>query len=57
MQRTYFGTPECGVFVKDRFPHKLKKLQRVSTMLPFENDSGIEEDNYKLWVCGSMNTN
>jgi len=26
MQRTYFGTPECGVFVKDRFPSKLKRL-------------------------------
>jgi 3'-phosphoadenosine 5'-phosphosulfate (PAPS) 3'-phosphatase len=19
MQRTYFGTPECGVFIKDKF--------------------------------------
>ena len=26
MQRTYFGTPECGVFVKDRFPNRLKRL-------------------------------
>eukprot|EP00349_Pseudokeronopsis_sp_Brazil_P000450 CAMPEP_0202962806 /NCGR_PEP_ID=MMETSP1396-20130829/6856_1 /ASSEMBLY_ACC=CAM_ASM_000872 /TAXON_ID= /ORGANISM="Pseudokeronopsis sp., Strain Brazil" /LENGTH=121 /DNA_ID=CAMNT_0049683583 /DNA_START=199 /DNA_END=564 /DNA_ORIENTATION=+ len=24
--RTYFGTPECGVFVKDKFPEKLKRL-------------------------------
>ena len=29
MQRTYFGTPECGVFVKDSFPSELKQLQRV----------------------------
>ena len=26
MQRTYFGTPECGVFVKDRFPARLRRL-------------------------------
>jgi fructose-1,6-bisphosphatase/inositol monophosphatase family enzyme len=21
LSRTYFGTPECGVFVKDKFPN------------------------------------
>jgi hypothetical protein len=26
MQRTYFGTPECGVFVKDHFPNTLRRL-------------------------------
>lgn len=57
MQRTYFGTPECGVFVKDRFPNKLKRLQRVSVMRPFDTDEGIKEENYKLWLCGSMNRN
>ena len=57
MQRTYFGTPECGVFVKDRFPSKLKRLQRVSVMRPFDSDEGIKEENYKLWLCGSMNRN
>jgi len=57
MQRTYFGTPECGVFVKDRFPNKLKKLQRVTSMLPFDSDESVDPDYYKLWVCGSMNTN
>jgi 3'-phosphoadenosine 5'-phosphosulfate (PAPS) 3'-phosphatase len=24
--RTYFGTPECGLFVKDKFPEKLRRL-------------------------------
>jgi len=24
--RTYFGTPECGIFIKDKFPEKLKRL-------------------------------
>lgn len=57
MQRTYFGTPECGVFVKDRFPNRLKRLQRISPMLPFDNEPNIIEDNYNLWVCGSMNLN
>lgn len=57
MQRTYFGTPECGVFVKDRFPHTLQRLQRVSTMTPFDNDSGVDPEDYKLWICGAMNNN
>ena len=57
MQRTYFGTPECGIFIKDRFPNKLKRLQRVSAMRPFHTDEGIKEENYKLWLCGSMNRN
>ena len=57
MQRTYFGTPECGVFVKDRFPSSLKRLQRVTTMQPFNSDEGVEDKDYKLWLCGSMNRN
>jgi 3'-phosphoadenosine 5'-phosphosulfate (PAPS) 3'-phosphatase len=57
MQRTYFGTPECGVFVKDRFPSRLKRLQRVTTMHPFNSDEGIDDKDYRLWVCGSMNRN
>ena len=24
--RTYFGTPECGIFIKDNFPDRLKRL-------------------------------
>ena len=24
--RTYFGTPECGIFIKDKFPERLKRL-------------------------------
>lgn len=57
MQRTYFGTPECGVFVKDRFMTKMKRLQRVTNMLPFDSDEGVNPEDYKLWVCGSMNLN
>ena len=55
--RTYFGTPECGIFVKDKFPEKLKRLQRVTTLFPFPTDDSITEKNYKLWLCGSHNEN
>lgn len=24
--RTFFGTPECGIFIKDKFPEKLKRV-------------------------------
>ena len=24
--RTYFGTPECGIFIKDKFPKQLMRL-------------------------------
>lgn len=26
-------------------------------MPPFENDEGVQGDDYKLWLCGSMNRN
>ena len=26
-------------------------------MLPFDSDEGVDEDDYKLWTCGSMNVN
>lgn len=26
-------------------------------MTPFQNDEGISSDDYKLWLCGSMNRN
>ena len=26
-------------------------------MRPFDTDEGIKEENYKLWLCGSMNRN
>ena len=57
MQRTYFGTPECGVFVKDYFPSKLKRLQRVSPMIPFHDDTNINDNDYGLWICGTMKRN
>ena len=57
MQRTYFGTPECGVFVKDYFPNTLRRLQRITTMQPFHSDEGIEPKDYRLFLCGSMNRN
>jgi hypothetical protein len=55
--RTYFGTPECGIFIKDKFPEKLKRLQRVTSLMPFPTEDAIEEDEYKVWICGSMNKN
>ena len=57
MSRTYFGTPECGVLVKDKYPHQLRGLRRIDYMQPFTSDSGVKEEDYKLWVCASMNTN
>lgn len=55
--RTYFGTPECGVFIKDKFPDKLKRLQRVTPLKPFPPDDAIEDDDFNVWVCGSLNKN
>lgn len=26
-------------------------------MLPFDSDEGIEDENMKIWLCGSMNRN
>lgn len=55
--RTYFGTPECGLFLKDKFPEKLRRLQRVTPLMPFPNEDTIENDSYNLWVCASLNRN
>lgn len=55
--RTYFGTPECGIFIKDKFPEKLRRLQRVTPLMPFPTDDAIEEEDYNMWVCGSFNKN
>ena len=55
--RTYFGTPECGIFIKDKFPQKLRRLQRVTSLVPFPTEDAIENQDYDLWVVGSMNKN
>lgn len=55
--RTYFGTPECGIFIKDKFPEKLRRLQRVTPLLPFPTDDAINDEDYKVWFCGSLNKN
>ncbi len=55
--RTYFGTPECGIFIKDKFPEKLKRLQRVTPLMPFPTDDSIPDEQYGMWVCGSYNEN
>ena len=26
-------------------------------MLPFDSDEGVKDENFKLWICGSMNRN
>jgi len=57
MQRTYFGTPECGVFIKDTFPTRLISNQKVIGMPPFHSEEGIDDKTYKLWLLGSMNNN
>ena len=57
MGRTYFGTPECGIFIKDKFLDKLKRLERVTPLLPFPSDEAISDPNYSLWICGSHNKN
>ena len=55
--RTYFGTPECGIFVKDKFPMQLKRLQRVTPLMPFPTEDAIEKEDYNMWICASMNRN
>ena len=55
--RTYFGTPECGIFIKDKFPKQLRRLQRVTSLTPFPTEDCISTDNYDMWTVGSMNTN
>lgn len=55
--RTYFGTPECGMFIKDKFSDKLKRLERVTPLRPFDLDESTTNENYNMWVCGSHNTN
>lgn len=55
--RTYFGTPQCGIFIKDKFPEKLKRLQRVTPLMPFHTEDAIEDKDYNLWVLGSLNKN
>jgi len=55
--RTYFGTPECGVFIKDKFPDKIRQLRRVIPLEPFPQEQCIEDDDYKAWVVGSHNPN
>ncbi len=55
--RTYFGTPECGIFMKDKFPSELKQLKQVSSRAPFPTEDAISPEDYDLWICGSMNKN
>lgn len=55
--RTYFGTPETGVFIKDKFPKKLRRLDRVLTLNDFDKEEAIDEEEYELWVCASFNKN
>ena len=56
LQRSYFGTPECGVFIKDTFPN-LKTNQEIIPMSPFHSEESIRDENYRLWVLASMNRN
>lgn len=55
--RTYFGTPECGIFIEDKFPNQLKRFQKFATLAPFPTEDCIGCEDYDLWVCGSMNKN
>ncbi len=55
--RTYFGTPECGIFIKDKFPGNIHQLRQVTSMAPFPTEDAIDKKDYDLWVCGSMNRN
>ena len=55
--RTYFGTPECGIFIKDKFPKQLRRLQRVTSLTPFPTEECISTRDYDMWIVGSMNNN
>lgn len=39
--RTYFGTPECGIFIKDKFSDKLETLKKITPLLPFPSEEAI----------------
>lgn len=55
--RTYFGTPECGIFIDDIFPGQAHRLHKFASLPPFPTEDSIHSDHYDLWVCGSMNKN
>lgn len=55
--RTYFGTPECGVFIKDKFHDKLDRLRKYHPLGPFHHDYATEPEDMRLWSVGSMNPN
>jgi 3'-phosphoadenosine 5'-phosphosulfate (PAPS) 3'-phosphatase len=57
MGRTYFGTPECGVFMRDTFARDLNQRRSVTHLIPFPTEDAINKEDYDLWVCGSMNVN
>ena len=57
MGRTYFGTPECGVFMRDTFARNLNQRRSVTHLIPFSTEDAINKEDYDLWVCGSMNVN
>lgn len=57
MGRTYFGTPECGVFMRDTFGRNVNQRRNVTHLIPFPTEDAIDKDDYDLWVCGSMNVN
>lgn len=45
------------MFIKDKFPDKLKRLQRVTPLMPFPSEESIADDDFNVWICGSLNKN
>jgi 3'-phosphoadenosine 5'-phosphosulfate (PAPS) 3'-phosphatase len=39
--RTYFGTPECGIFIEDKFPNQMKRLHKFASLAPFPSEDCI----------------
>jgi len=55
--RTYFGTPECGIFIKDKFHDKLDRLRKYHPLPPFPHDFAVPDEDFRIWSVGSMNRN
>jgi len=45
------------MFIKDKFPRKLKRIQRVTSVMPFPTEDTVLDDLYNVWICGSLNKN
>ena len=43
--------------MKDTFGRSVHQRRNVTHLLPFPTEDAINNNDYDLWVCGSMNDN